>query len=120
MAYGVYGVYGVSIEGKKVHKAASTVAKTSVAAMPHFRFENFTTLNGLPDDHVFSVLVDGDWIWAGTENGLGLYYEKWKAITTKDELAHCAVLSLALDKRTGVSSRHVLSVVFSVPASKDF
>ena len=41
--------------------------------MPRFRFENFTTANGLPDNHVFSVLVDGDRIWAGTDNGLGLY-----------------------------------------------
>ena len=41
--------------------------------MPKFRWENFTTANGLPDNHVFCVLVDGDRIWAGTDNGLGLY-----------------------------------------------
>ena len=70
--------------------------------MPRFRFENFTTANGLPDNHVYSVLVDGDRIWAGTDNGLGLYENgKWKTYTTKDGLAHRAVLSLALDKRTG-------------------
>jgi len=70
--------------------------------MPHFRFESFTTANGLPDDHVFNVLVDGDRIWAATENGLGLYENgKWKSYNTKDGLAHRAVLSLALDKRTG-------------------
>ena len=39
--------------------------------MPRFRWENFTTANGLPDNHVFCVLVDGDRVWAGTENGLG-------------------------------------------------
>ena len=70
--------------------------------MPRFRFENFTTANGLPDNHVFSVLVDGDRIWAGTENGLAVYENHaWKTYTTKDGLAHRAVLSLALDKRTG-------------------
>jgi ligand-binding sensor domain-containing protein len=70
--------------------------------MPRYRFENFTTTNGLPDNHVYSVLVDGDRIWAGTDNGLGLYENgKWKSFTTKDGLAHRAVLSLALDKRTG-------------------
>ena len=64
-----------------------------IPAMPRFRFENFTTANGLPDDHVFSVLVDGDRIWAGTENGLGLYENhQWKTFTTKDGLAHRAVL----------------------------
>jgi hypothetical protein len=41
--------------------------------MPRFRFENFTTANGLPDNHVFAVLVDGDRIWAGTDNGLAVY-----------------------------------------------
>ena len=70
--------------------------------MPRYRFENYTTANGLPDNHVYAVLVDGDRIWAGTDNGLGLYEDgKWKTYTTKDGLAHRAVLSLALDKRTG-------------------
>lgn len=70
--------------------------------MPRYRFENFTTANGLPDNHVYSVLVDGDRIWAGTDNGLGLYeHGKWKVFSTKDGLAHRAVLSLALDRNTG-------------------
>ncbi len=74
----------------------------SALNMPRYRFENFTTVNGLPDNHVYSVLVDGDRIWAGTDNGLGLYENgKWRTFNTKDGLAHRAVLSLALDKRTG-------------------
>src|SRR5689334_2189533 len=70
--------------------------------MPRFRWENFTTTNGLPDNHVFCVLVDGHRIWAGTEGGLGLYEGgAWKSFRVADGLAHQAVLSLALDKRTG-------------------
>jgi ligand-binding sensor domain-containing protein len=70
--------------------------------MPRFRFENFTTATGLPDNHVFTVLVDGDRVWAGTENGLALYEGgKWKVFTPADGLAHRAVLSLALDRTTG-------------------
>jgi ligand-binding sensor domain-containing protein len=70
--------------------------------MPRFRFENYTTANGLPDNHVFTVLVDGDRVWAGTENGLALSEgDKWKVFTPADGLAHRAVLSLALDKSTG-------------------
>jgi ligand-binding sensor domain-containing protein len=70
--------------------------------MPRFQFETFTTANGLPDNHVFAVLVDGDRIWAGTENGLGLYENHvWKSFNTLDGLAHRAVLSLALDPRSG-------------------
>jgi ligand-binding sensor domain-containing protein len=83
---------------------ASGAQESHVAlqAMPRFRFENFTTANGLPDNHVYSVLVDGNRIWAGTENGLAVYENHtWKTYTTADGLAHRAVLSLALDKRTG-------------------
>jgi ligand-binding sensor domain-containing protein len=78
------------------------VEAAGVPAMPRFRFETFTTANGLPDDHVFSVLVDGPRVWAGTENGLAEYENgRWKTYTTADGLAHRAVLSLALDPRTG-------------------
>ena len=81
---------------------SSRKAAPAVPHMPRFRFENFTTANGLPDNHVYAVLVDGDRIWAGTDNGLGLYENgRWKTFNTKDGLAHRAVLSLALDKRTG-------------------
>ena len=86
--------------GVKVHAAASPA--NALPQMPTFHFDNFTTANGLPDNHVFSVLVDGDRVWAGTENGLALYENHaWKTYTTADGLAHRAVLSLALDKRTG-------------------
>ncbi len=83
--------------------ATSTVpAANKAPQMPHYRFENFTAANGLPDDHVYSVLVDGDRIWAGTDNGLAVYENHtWKTYTTKDGLAHRAVLSLALDRNTG-------------------
>jgi len=86
----------------KLHKSAAASMKTQLPSMPRFRFENFTAANGLPDDHVFNVLVDGNRIWAATENGLGLFENgKWRTYNTKDGLAHRAVLSLALDKRTG-------------------
>jgi ligand-binding sensor domain-containing protein len=82
--------------------ASSTKQGLVQPQMPRFRFENFTTANGLPNDHVYAVLVDGDRIWAGTDNGLALYENHtWKTYSTNDGLAHRAVLSLALDKRTG-------------------
>ena len=75
--------------------------------MPMFRWENFATANGLPDNHVFCVLVDGNRIWAGTDNGLGLYEKgTWKIFRPSPDakehsLAHQAVLSLTLNKNTG-------------------
>jgi len=69
--------------------------------LPRFRWENFTTANGLPDNRVYSVCVDGDRVWVGTDNGLALYESgKWRTFTTADGLAHRAVLYLALDKKT--------------------
>jgi ligand-binding sensor domain-containing protein len=80
--------------------AASAVAATP--DMPRFEWQNFTSGQGLPDDHVFCVLVDGHRVWAGTENGLGLYENgTWKVFRPSDGLAHRAILSLALDKKTG-------------------
>ena len=71
------------------------------ADLPRFRWQNFTTENGLPDNRVYSIAVDGDKVWAGTDNGLALYENgHWKSFTVADGLAHRAVLSLALDKRT--------------------
>lgn len=79
-----------------------TASLTAAQEIPIFRWENFTTANGVPDNHVFCVLVDGRRIWAGTENGLGLYENgAWKVFRPADGLAHQAVLSLSLDKRTG-------------------
>lgn len=89
-----------SHSARALHTATSV--QSSVSSLPRFRFENFTTANGLPDDHVFCVLVDGNRIWAGTNNGLAVYEKgKWTTYTTADGLAHRAVLSLALDQRTG-------------------
>ncbi len=71
--------------------------------MPRFRWENFTTANGLPDNHVFNVLRG--WQTASgraPKTGLALYENgKWQVFRPADGLAHRAVLSLALDKRTG-------------------
>jgi ligand-binding sensor domain-containing protein len=94
------GRCGFAQAAQRPHRG--TAAAAALPEMPRFRFENFTTADGLPDNHVYAVLVDGDRVWAGTNNGLGLYEDgKWKTYSTKDGLAHRAVLSLALDKRTG-------------------
>jgi len=69
--------------------------------MPRFRWQNFTTADGLPDNKVFSVAVDGERVWAGTDNGLALYEGgKWKVFRPQDGLAHRAVLYVAVDRKT--------------------
>ena len=78
---------------------------SSAADRPHLitRWENFTTANGMPDAKVFCVTVDGDRVWAGTEDGLVLIEngKVTKVYRTEDGLAHRAVMGIALDKNTG-------------------
>ena len=70
-------------------------------AMPHYRWENFTTANGLPNDRVYGVAVDGDRIWAATDNGLALLEggKFVKVYRPEDGIAHRACLSVAVDKK---------------------
>jgi ligand-binding sensor domain-containing protein len=67
------------------------------------RWENFTTANGMPDDKVFCVAVDGPRIWAGTEDGLVLIEggKVKRVFKTEDGLVHRVVMSIAVDKKTG-------------------
>jgi ligand-binding sensor domain-containing protein len=67
------------------------------------KWENFTTANGMPDAKVFSVAVDRDRVWAGTENGLVLIENSKvvKVYTIADGLPNRVVTGIAVDKKTG-------------------
>src|ERR1700751_1782212 len=97
MAWGAPGrMTAQAHAGTSAQAVSASTQRQHAPQMPRYSFENFTTANGLPNDHVFSVLVDGDRIWAGTENGLAVYENHaWKTYNTADGLAHRAVLSLA-------------------------
>ena len=95
--------------------AMSFVILTSLALaqdMPMFRWENFTAENGLPDNHLYTVLVDGNRIWAGTDNGLGLYDNgTWKVFrpdpaAKEESLAHRLVREAFLF-RCGIGPKDV-------------
>jgi hypothetical protein len=66
------------------------------------RWENFTTANGMPDAKVFCVTVDGDRVWAGTEDGLALIEngKVQKVFKPADGLVHRVVMGIAVDKNT--------------------
>ena len=36
------------------------------------KWKHFTVADGLPNDHIFAVKVDGPRVWVGTEDGLAL------------------------------------------------
>ncbi len=67
-------------------------------------WQHFTTKDGLPNDHVFCVEVDGPRVWVGTENGLACIdkrtgkIESWKE---EDGLPWQVVSALDVNPKTG-------------------
>lgn len=92
-----------------------TTIESLAAAEDDFRFrdfreempvygnwETFTTENGLPDDKVYTVRIDGDRVLAGTHHGLAVYEKgKWKTYTKEDGLAHNGIVSIDVSPITG-------------------
>lgn len=82
------------------------LATTRVAAQNpplYTKWINYTKASGFPAGEVFCVTVDGNRVWAGTEHGLVLLENGRvkKVLTPADGIAGRAVMSVAVDKRTG-------------------
>jgi ligand-binding sensor domain-containing protein len=84
-------------------KSGTNDTKADSKAMPIYgHWRNFTTKDGLPSDHAYTVRIDGKRVWVGTHDGLSVYEDgKWKTLTTKDGLAHNGVVSIDVSKETG-------------------
>jgi ligand-binding sensor domain-containing protein len=68
------------------------------------QWKQFTVENGLPNDHVFAVEVQGPKVWIGTEDGLALLDKRSGKIRSwrePDGLPFRAVSALAVDEKTG-------------------
>lgn len=68
------------------------------------KWEHYTTHDGLPNDHIFAVKVDGDRVWIGTEDGLACLNKKTREIqswTEEDGLPWRVVGAIDVDPRTG-------------------
>ena len=61
----------ISCAGPRTETVAQQEAKPQ-DGMPYVytQWEQFTTADGLPNDHIFAVKVYGDDVWIGTEGGL--------------------------------------------------
>ncbi|MGD8376408.1 MAG: regulator, partial [Acidobacteriota bacterium] len=67
-------------------------------------WKQFTTKDGLPNDHIFAVEVAGPMVWIGTENGLARLDKrtgKIRSWTEEDGLPWRVVSSLAWNEKTG-------------------
>ncbi len=89
-------------------KKSSTSASLSVEeGMPfiYTDWQQFTVKDGLPNDHIFAVKVDGPRVWVGTENGLALINKNTMKVertwTEKERLPWRVVSSIDIDKKTG-------------------
>jgi len=81
-------------------------AETPPLALPYVytQWEQFTTSNGLPNDHIFAVRAAGDKVWVGTENGLACYDKRtrtFKSWTEKEGLPWRVVSALDVNPKTG-------------------
>ena len=83
----------------------TSIGKEAVSNTPiqiYGNWKNLTKKDGLPSNKIFSVRVDEDRIWAGTDAGLALLEEgKWQTYTKEDGLAHNGVLSIDISPVTG-------------------
>ena len=84
--------------------------KPAAAGTPNLPYvythwKQFTVADGLPNDHIFAVKVDGPRVWVGTENGLALIDKPTaKVIKTwqeEDGLPFKVVTAIDVDQKTG-------------------
>jgi ligand-binding sensor domain-containing protein len=88
--------------GNSDESGNASMSKESDVMPVYGHWRNFTTKDGLPSDHAYTVRIDGDRVLVGTHEGLSEYKDgKWKTYTTKDGLAHNGVVSIDVSKQTG-------------------
>jgi ligand-binding sensor domain-containing protein len=82
---------------------SGTDIKDDAKPMPVYgHWRNFTTKDGLPSDHAYTVRIDGKRVLVGTHDGMAVYEDgKWRTYTTIDGLAHNGVISIDVSKETG-------------------
>lgn len=84
--------------------SAQTAVETNQLPFVYTKWKQFTTENGLPNDHIFAVKSDGPRIWVGTENGLAMIDKatgKVKSWTEKDGLPWRVITAIDIDPKTG-------------------
>ena len=93
--------------------AAASAAEPRQAAKPgeptgqpyvYTDWKHFTVDNGLPNDHVFAVRVDGPRVWIGTEDGLAQFDKKTGKIRSWNEadgLPWRVISALDVNEKTG-------------------
>ena len=87
-------------------RAADQPAADPGLPFVYTKWEQLTTKDGLPNDHIFAIKADPtrDCVWIGTENGLARFDKKTRKITSwqeKDGLPWRVVTAIDVDQKTG-------------------
>jgi ligand-binding sensor domain-containing protein len=95
----------VAVNAENANAAAATAVKAD-PGLPYVytNWEQLTTKNGLPNDHIFAVRADQSRVWIGTENGLARYDKAThniKSWTEKDGLPWRVVTGIDVNPKTG-------------------
>jgi hypothetical protein len=84
---------------------AATAAGSPKLPYVYTSWKQLTVADGLPNDHVFAVKVDGPRVWVGTEDGLALVDKPTGRVTKtwqeKDGLPFKVVTAIDVDPKTG-------------------
>ena len=87
--------------------AAASSAAPGAPKLPYVytNWKQFTVADGLPNDHIFAVKVDGPRVWVGTEDGLAMIDKATgkvaKTWQEKDGLPFKVVTGIDVDPKTG-------------------
>jgi ligand-binding sensor domain-containing protein len=82
------------------------IAPASAEPLPYVytHWKQFTVADGLPDDHIFAVKVDGPHVWVGTEDGLARIDKRTGDIDTwreADGLPWRVISAIDVNSKTG-------------------
>jgi ligand-binding sensor domain-containing protein len=94
------GLLSACAEGDADRKTAAAPGLPYV----YTKWEQLTTEVGLPNDHIFAIRADKDFIWIGSEGGLSRYDKRTKKIKSwseKDGLPWRVVTGLEVNPKTG-------------------
>ena len=103
----VSGLVVLTVAGMAPVRAESEPGRTGdELGLPYVytEWEHFTKKEGLPNDHIFAIKVDGPRVWIGTEGGLACFDKrtrKMKSWTEKDGLPWRVVSAIDVSKKTG-------------------
>jgi ligand-binding sensor domain-containing protein len=85
---------------------APTITLAPDDALPYVytKWQHYTVMEGLPNDHIFSVKATKEKVWIGTEDGLACLDKKTGTIRSwkeKDGLPFQAVTAIDVDPKSG-------------------